>query len=73
MIEDINLDEIEYLSIDEFSIREKHEYAVAISDPKEKELIAILPSRKKDDLITSFEQECPKEVKRNIKAISMDM
>jgi transposase len=73
LIEDINLDEIEYLSIDEFSIRKKHEYAVALSDPKEQELIAILPSRKKDDLIDYFEQEWPEEVRKNIKAISMDM
>jgi len=73
LIEDINLEEIEYLSIDEFSIRKKHEYAVALSDPKEKELIAILPSRKKDDLINYFEQEWSKEARKNIKAISMDM
>jgi transposase len=49
LIEDVNLEDIECLSIDEFSIRKKHNYAVAISDPKEKEIIAILPSRKKDD------------------------
>ena len=73
LIKDINLDEIECLSIDEFSIRKRHEYAVALSDPKEKELIAILPSRKKDDLINYFEEEWPKEVRDNIKAISMDM
>ncbi|MCK8823572.1 ISL3 family transposase, partial [Fuchsiella alkaliacetigena] len=35
--------------------------------------IAILPSRKKDDLINYFEEEWPKEVRENIKAISMDM
>lgn len=73
LIDDINLDEVEYLSIDEFSIRKKHEYAVALSDPKEQELIAILPSRKKDDLINYFKREWPEEIRNNIKAISMDM
>ncbi|GAB6138510.1 ISL3 family transposase [Halanaerobaculum tunisiense] len=64
---------IENINLDEFSIPKKHKYAVAHSDPKEKELIAILPSRKKDDLINYFEQEWPEEVRKNIKVISMDM
>lgn len=73
LIEETSLDDIEYLSIDEFSIRKRHEYAVAISDPKNHRIISILSSRKKDDLIKHFKEEWTTEDRAQIKAVSMDM
>jgi transposase len=48
------LDEVEAISIDEFAIKKKHKYAVALTDPINVKLIDILSSRKKKDLIEYF-------------------
>ena len=41
------LDKVEAISIDEFAIKKKHKYAVAITDPINGKLIEVLSSRKK--------------------------
>ncbi|MCC3146073.1 ISL3 family transposase [Halanaerobium sp. Z-7514] len=66
------LDEVEAISIDEFAIKKKHKYAVALTDPINNKLIDILTSRKKDDLIKYF-NTWPKKLKEQIKYFSMDM
>ena len=66
------LDEVEAISIDEFAIKKKHKYAVALTDPINGKLIDILASRKKDDLIEYF-NTWPKKLREQIKYFSMDM
>jgi len=66
------LDKVEAISIDEFAVKKKHKYAVALTDPINSKLIDILPSRKKDDLIKYF-NNWPKELREQIKYFSMDM
>lgn len=66
------LDNIEAISIDEFAIKKKHKYAVALTDPINHKLIEILPSRKKKDLIKYF-NSWPQELREKIKYFSMDM
>ena len=66
------LDEVEAISIDEFAIKKKHKYAVALTDPINGKLIDILTSRKKDDLIEYF-NTWPEKLREQIKYFSMDM
>jgi transposase len=66
------LDEVEAISIDEFAIKKKHKYAVALTDPINGKLIDILSSRKKKDLIEYF-NTWPEELREQIKYFSMDM
>src|SRR6056297_1867606 len=66
------LDEVEAISIDEFAIKKKHKYAVALTDPINGKLIDILASRKKKDLIEYF-NNWPKKLREQIKYFSMDM
>ena len=66
------LDEVEAISIDEFAIKKKHKYAVALTDPINGKLIDILSSRKKKDLIEYF-NTWPKKLREQIKYFSMDM
>jgi transposase len=42
-----NLGDIKAISIDEFAIIKKHKFGVVIFDPINKEIVDILPSRKK--------------------------
>lgn len=67
-----HLDEIEAISIDEFAIKKKHKYAVALTDPINGKLIDVLSSRKKKDLIEYF-NSWPEELREQIKYFSMDM
>jgi len=66
------LDKVEAISIDEFAIKKKHKYAVALTDPINGKLIEVLSSRKKKDLIEYF-NSWPKELREKIKYFSMDM
>jgi len=66
------LDKVEAISIDEFAIKKKHKYAVALTDPINGKLIEVLSSRKKKDLIEYF-NSWPKELREQIKYFSMDM
>src|SRR6056297_159487 len=66
------LDKVEAISIDEFAIKKKHKYAVALTDPINGKLIEVLSSRKKKDLIEYF-NTWPKELREQIKYFSMDM
>lgn len=63
---------VKAISIDEFAILKKHKYGVVISDPINKEIIDILPSRKKNDLIDYFNSWSKKQLEQ-IKHFSMDM
>ena len=63
---------VKAISIDEFAIVKKHKYAVVISDPINKRVIEILPSRRKDKLIEYF-NSWSKEQLQQIKYFSMDM
>jgi len=67
-----SLENVEAISIDEFAIKKKHKYGVALTDPINRKLIEILPSRKKKDLIKYF-NKWPKELREQIKYFSMDM
>ncbi|MCK4261063.1 MAG: ISL3 family transposase [Halanaerobiales bacterium] len=64
--------DLEVISIDEFAVLKYHKYAVAITDPKRKVIIDILPTRKKEDLIAYF-KKWPVEQLKKIKVFSMDM
>ncbi|SIQ23230.1 ISL3 family transposase [Halanaerobium kushneri] len=66
------LDKVEAISIDEFAIKKKHKYAVALTDPINGKLIEVLSSRKKKDLIEYF-NTWPEELREQIKYFSMDM
>lgn len=66
------LDKVKAISIDEFAIKKKHKYAVALTDPINGKLIEVLSSRKKKDLIEYF-NSWPKELREKIKYFSMDM
>jgi transposase len=66
------LDKVEAISIDEFAIKKKHKYAVALTDPINGKLIEVLSSRKKKDLIEYF-NSWPKKLREKIKYFSMDM
>ncbi|AZR74040.1 hypothetical protein BBF96_12815 [Anoxybacter fermentans] len=66
------LSQLKAISIDEFAVLKRHKYGVSITDPINRELIDILPTRKKDDLIDYF--NCwEDEQRRQIQSISMDM
>lgn len=67
-----DLTDVKAISIDEFAILKKHKYGVVISDPINKKVIDILPSRKKIDLIEYF-KSWSKEQVQQIKHFSMDM
>jgi transposase len=60
------------ISIDEFAVLKHHKYGVVISDPINKEIVDILPSRKKDDLIRYF-SNWTQEQRDKIQIFSMDM
>jgi len=66
------LDKVEAISIDEFAIKKKHKYAVALTDPINGKLIEVLSSRKKKDLIEYF-NSWPNKLREQIKYFSMDM
>jgi len=66
------LDQVEAISIDEFAIKKKHKYAVALTDPINGKLIEVLSSRKKKDLIEYF-NSWPDKLREQIKYFSMDM
>ncbi|SFL92351.1 ISL3 family transposase [Halanaerobium salsuginis] len=66
------LDKVEAISIDEFAIKKKHKYEVALTDPINGKLIEVLSSRKKKDLIEYF-NSWPKKLREKIKYFSMDM
>jgi transposase len=68
-IEDLD---IETLSIDEFAVKKRHKYGVAVTDPENSRIIDMLPGRKKAFLIEYF-QSWPEAVRRQIKAVSIDM
>jgi transposase len=66
------LDQVEAISIDEFAIKKKHKYAVALTDPINGKLIEVLSSRKKKELIEYF-NSWPDKLREQIKYFSMDM
>jgi len=68
-----DLSYVEAVSIDEFAIRKKHKYGVALTDPLNRDLINILPSRKKEDLIEYFNSNWTDKQRKQIKYFCMDM
>lgn len=67
-----NINDLKAISIDEFALLKHHKYGVVISDPINQEIIDILPSRKKDDLIRYF-SKWTQEQRDKIAIFSMDM
>lgn len=67
-----NISKLEAISIDEFAVVKHHKYAVVISDPVNKEIVDILHSRKKKDLIEYFMSWSEKQ-RAKVKCFSMDM
>ena len=64
--------DVETLSIDEFAVKKRHNYGVAITDPENNRIIDLLSERKKAYLIEYF-KNWPKDVRKKIKAVSIDM
>jgi len=67
-----NISKLETISIDEFAVVKHHKYAVVISDPVNKEIVDILHSRKKKDLIEYF-MSWSDQQRAKVKCFSMDM
>lgn len=67
----IPLEEVQYVSVDEFAIKKGHEYMTVFSDIGSGRIIHAVEGRKREDIFP-FLQRLKKEAK-NLKAIAMDM
>lgn len=64
---------VRVLGVDEISVRKGHkQYALVLSDLERRQVIAVLPNRRKETLCTWFQQLTP-AARRAIKLVSMDM
>ena len=67
------LDGLEYLAIDEFSLKRRHQYATIFLDIERNQVVWVCKSRKKEAVAEVFKNVFGADVCEGIKAVAMDM